>query len=242
MLPFLLEVIAFNANSCVIAENAGAHRIELCDNPMAGGTTPSYGTIKLARRLTRLPLYPIIRPRDGDFLYSNIEFETMLADVKLCKQLGCDGVVLGLLDADGNIDKQRTALLVEAAYPMGATFHRAFDRCRNPFEALEDIIDCGCERILTSGQQTTATDGAALIASLVQKAQERIIVMPGSGIRAANIREIATRTGAREFHSSARSLSASGMKYKSSTMAEDLQHTIIDEKEVKLLSQALHEM
>ena len=129
----------------------------------------------------------------------------MLHDVKLCKQSGCDGIVIGLLNANGTIDIKRTATLIEIAYPMGVTFHRAFDRCRDPFDALEQLIQIGCERILTSGQQSTANEGIELIAELNKMADHRIVIMPGSGIRKENIKMLAEKTGCKEFHSSLRS-------------------------------------
>ena len=201
---FVLEVIGFTLEGCAIAQDAGAHRIELCDNFADGGTTASYGFIKAARKKLQVELYPIIRPRGGNFFYSEDEFEIMKTDVKLCRQLGCDGVVIGMLTKDNTIDKKKCAHLVEYAYPLGVTFHRAFDRTADPFEALEDIIEIGCERILTSGQKPNAQEGAGLIKQLIEKADDRLIIMPGSGVRTDNIIEIAETTGAVEFHSSAR--------------------------------------
>ena len=180
---FKLEVIAFNIESCKLAQKSGAHRIELCDNPGEGGTTTSIGMIKAARANVDIELFPIIRPRGGDFLYSDDEFEIMKEDILQCKNIGCDGVVIGLLNAEGTIDKTRTSKLVNLAYPMSVTFHRAFDRANDPFKAMEDIIESGCERILTSGQQPSALEGIELISALIKKAEERIIIMPGSGLR-----------------------------------------------------------
>lgn len=210
---YKLEVIAFNIESCLIIEQGGAHRIELCDNPTDGGTTPSYGMIKTAREKVDIALFPIIRPRGGDFLYSDEEFNIMKADIQLCKELGCNGVVLGLLQKDGRIDVERTAWLVDLAYPMEVTFHRAFDHCFEPFEALEQIIQTGCRRILTSGQKPTAMEGVDRIAELVKAADGRIIIMPGSGVRQNNIRELAEKTGAIEFHSSLRSKALTKMEF-----------------------------
>ena len=230
---YTLEVIAFTIESVLLAQQSGAHRIELCDNPAEGGTTPGYGMIKTAREKTRLLLYPIIRPRGGDFLYSDEAFEIMKRDVMLCKELGCDGVVTGLLQADGSVDKKRTAALVEAAYPLGVTFHRAFDRVANPFEALEDIIASGCERILTSGLKPTAPEGAETLAQLVRQADDRIVIMPGSGVRSDNIAALARQTGAVEFHSSARKTADSKMRYFNAAMNENLQTTELDTAEVE---------
>lgn len=201
---FIIEVIGFTIEGCIVAQQAGADRIELCDNPADGGTTASYGFIKAAREKLQVDLFPIIRPRGGDFFYSDDEFEIMKSDVKLCKQSGCDGIVIGMLTEDNKVDIRRCSLLVEYAYPLGVTFHRAFDRTADPFEALEDIVDVGCERILTSGQKPTAPEGTELIKQLIEKANERIIIMPGSGVRADNIIAIAEATGAVEFHTSAR--------------------------------------
>ena len=239
-MKFSLEVIAFNIESCILAQAAGAHRIELCDNPGEGGTTPSYGFIKAARTSVQIELYPIIRPRGGDFHYSDDEFEIMKTDVLLCKSLGCDGVVFGLLNVDGQVDIERTKLLTQMAYPMRVTFHRAFDRANNPQQALEDIIQCGCDRILTSGQQPTAMDGKLLIAELIQQADDRIELMPGSGLRADNIAGIAKATGATAFHSSARIKKLSSMQYTQPNMQEQLETVMIDEQEVKNMIHALN--
>jgi copper homeostasis protein len=238
-MDFTLEVIAFNIESCILAEANGVSRIELCDNQADGGTTPSYGFIKAARAILSIELYPIIRPRGGDFLYSDAEFDIIKSDVLLCKELGCDGVVIGLLNADGTVDKERTKILTTIAYPMGVTFHRAFDRTNDMFKALEDIIECGCERILTSGQKPTAYDGMDNIKALVQKADDRIIIMPGSGLNAKNIIEIAKQTGATEFHSSARHFIQSKMQYAQPTMNEQLTNVNLNADEVCSIINAL---
>lgn len=230
---FKLEVIGFNIESCLIAQSAGAHRIELCDNPGDGGTTPSLGFIKAARQALNIDLYPIIRPRGGDFLYSDEEFDIMKRDIKICKESECDGIVTGILNSDGSVDKERCSLLVQLSYPMSVTFHRAFDRTSDAFKAMEDIIDIGCERILTSGQRPNALDGAELISELITQSDERIIIMPGSGIRSDNIIEVATRTKAVEFHTSARIHTESKMKYRNKAMNEDLRSVCVDGKEVK---------
>jgi len=232
-LKFTLEVIGFTIESCILAQAAGAHRIELCDNPGEGGTTPSYGFIKAAREVLKIELYPIIRPRGGDFLYSDAEYEVMKADVQICKELGCDGVVIGILNADGTVDKMRCRELVQLAYPMGVTFHRAFDRVKDAAQALEDVIEIGCERILTSGLVPTALDGAETLAALIKQADERIVIMPGSGVRSDNIIELAKRTAAVEFHTSARINISSKMDYTNEGMKEKLQSVSLDEEEVK---------
>jgi copper homeostasis protein len=237
---FILETIAFSIQACTEAQAAGAHRIELCDNPSEGGTTPSYGFIKTAREKLTTQLYPIIRPRGGDFLYSSDEFEIIKADVKICKDLGCDGVVIGMLNEDATIDKMRCSVLVHLAYPMDVTFHRAFDRVVHMEQALEDVIEIGCERILTSGLYATATEGASNLKKLITQANERIIIMPGSGVRASNIAEIAMHTGALEFHSSARKMMGSSMKTFNETMKENLQSVDVDVEEIKMMLKNLN--
>jgi copper homeostasis protein len=234
-MSYILEVIGFTIEGCIVAQKAGAHRIELCDNPADGGTTASYGFLKAARKKLQIELFPIIRPKGGDFLYNDDEFEIMKTDVKLCKELGCDGVVIGMLMKDGRVDKTRCEILVDYAYPLGVTFHRAFDRTVDAFEALEDIIEIGCERILTSGQKPTALEGAELIKQLIEKADDRIIIMPGSGVKSKNILQIAEATAAVEFHSSARVKIRSNMEYNNPGLNENLQSFVVDEEEIKLM-------
>ena len=238
-LNFKLETIAFNIESCHISQAAGAHRIELCDNPGEGGTTPSYGFIKAARKALNIDLFPIIRPRGGDFLYSDEEFEIMKADVQLCKELGCDGVVIGMLNEDATIDKKRSSILVNIAYPMSVTFHRAFDRVTAPDQALEDVIEIGCERILTSGFHPSAIDGAENIKKLISLAGERIIIMPGSGVRSENIISLAESTGVVEFHSSARKHISSQMKIINPYMNETLKTISADGEEIEAMIEKL---
>ncbi len=238
-MKFKLEVIGFTIESCLIAQAAGAHRIELCDNPSEGGTTPSYGFIKAAREKLTIELYPIIRPRGGDFLYSEAEFEIMKADVQLCKDLDCNGVVIGILLPNGTVDKERCKQLVDIAYPMGVSFHRAFDRTADPFKALEDIISIGCERILTSGQKPSVNEGMQLLVDLVQQANKRIIIMPGSGVRAENIVALANQTNALEFHTSARININSKMEFINKSMNEQLITVAADSNEIKRIIEQL---
>jgi copper homeostasis protein len=236
---FQLEICSFNLASAVLAQGAGADRIELCASPAEGGVTPSPGVIRGAREQLRIALYPIIRPRGGDFLYSDEEYRIMLRDIEYCKMLGCNGVVIGLLNADGTIDQARCARLVEAAYPLGVTFHRAFDWAANPFEALETIIQLGCERILTSGQRPTAEEGVQLIDQLVRQADDRIVIMPGSGVRSSNIVSLAEKTGASEFHTSARLLQASSMEYVNASMKEAQDIVMAGEEEIRKIKDLL---
>lgn len=211
---FTLEICAASVASCIAAEDGGANRIELCDNLLEGGTTPSHGTIAVARDKVKIDLYTIIRPRGGDFLYTDLEFEVMIKDIERCKQLGCNGVVIGILTPDGRIDKQRCKLLTELAWPMGVTFHRAFDMTDNPFEALEDIISIGCERILTSGSRSTAVEGAPLLKDLLERANDRIAIMAGSGVRSGNIAQLIKATRIMEYHTTAKAYEESKMIYR----------------------------
>ncbi len=234
-----LEICSFNLTSAIIAQQAGAHRVELCASPDEGGTTPSQGVIRAAREKLHIELYPIIRPRGGDFLFSEEEFAIMLKEVEFCKQAGCNGVVIGLLNADGTIDKKRSARLVEAAFPLGVTFHRAFDWAINPFEAMEEIISIGCERILTSGQRPTAIEGVTMINELVRQADDRIFIMPGSGIRSSNITELVQKTDAPEYHTSARILVPGAMEFINTAMNEEQLVTMADKEEIKAIIENL---
>ncbi len=210
-----IEICANSTTSAIEAQKGGAYRVELCAGIPEGGTTPSYGEIHQAREaLKETKLHVIIRPRGGDFLYSPIEQEIMLHDIEMARELGADGVVIGCLTAEGDIDMALTQRLVNAAGRMSVTFHRAFDMCRDPKVALEQIIELGIDRILTSGQQATAEAGIPLLRALVEQADGRIIIMPGCGVNANNIRHIAEETGATEFHFSGRSPVESAMRYR----------------------------
>jgi copper homeostasis protein len=240
---YIIEIATSDFHTTKSAVEGGADRIELCANLSEGGTTPSYGHLVQCRESFPVLIYPIIRPRGGDFLFDDEEFGIMLKDVKMCRQLRFDGVVTGMLNKDGSIDIKRTAKLIEAAYPLGVTFHRAFDRCSNPFEAMEQLIQIGCERILTSGQKPHAPDGVELIDQLNRQADERIIIMPGSGIRKENIEMIAQKTGCVEFHSSLRNKIVSGMEFMHPAfpdMEENYFNNYIDPQEVRALKKALN--
>lgn len=215
-----IEICANSVESAVKAQQAGAYRVELCAGIPEGGTTPSFGEIRMARQLLhQTKLHVIIRPRGGDFLYSPIEQEIMLHDIKVARQLGADGVVFGCLTAEGDIDVPLMKKLMNGVGEMSVTFHRAFDMCSNPKEALEQIIDLGIDRILTSGQEETAEKGIPLLKELVELADDRIIIMPGCGVNAGNIRQIAEETGTSEFHFSGRSAVESGMIYRNSKVS-----------------------
>ncbi|QEL54495.1 copper homeostasis protein CutC [Chromobacterium paludis] len=215
----VLEICAGSLASCLAAQQGGAQRVELCDNLLEGGTTPSYGLLALARDSLGIEVNALIRPRGGDFLYSALEFETMARDIELCRKLGVDGVVIGMLTEDGEIDGPGTRELAGLAGPMRVTFHRAFDMARDPELALEAVIACGCHRLLSSGQAATALQGADLLSRLREQAGERLIVMPGAGVRAGNIAELARRSGCQEFHASARAAVASAMRYRRSGLS-----------------------
>jgi copper homeostasis protein len=239
---YLIEIASSDFMTTKAAVEGGADRIELCANLAEGGVTASLGTIQQCRQAFTVSLYPIIRPRGGDFLYTAEEYEIMLRDTTLCKQLGCDGIVTGILTADGSVDIKKTAKLIESAYPLGVTFHRAFDRCRDPYAAMEQLIEIGCERILTSGQQPAAPEGVSLLAELNKAADQRIIIMPGSGVRKENIRELAEKTGCLEFHSSLRGKEKTKMEFIHPAFthsAESYSNNSIDPAEVFALKQAL---
>jgi copper homeostasis protein len=220
----------------------GAARVELCDNLYAGGTTPSAGTIRLARKYLSIALHVLIRPRGGDFLYSAHELEIMKDDIRFCKEIGVDGVVIGILKSDGTIDTERTAQLIELARPMYVTFHRAFDMCRNATEALEQLIRLNVDCLLTSGQKNKASDGVELIAQLVEQAAGRIQIMPGAGVNADTIRWLKKRTGATAFHMSAQSLINSDMTYRTEDVRlgglpqiPEYQHAVSDTEKIRLI-------
>jgi copper homeostasis protein len=210
----ILEIAANSLGSALAAQEGGAGRVELCDNLSEGGTTPSYGTVAVARDRLRIPLYVLIRPRTGDFHYDAAEVQVMLRDIESCVRLGCDGVVIGALDIDGDVDAAVCRELVAAAGPLGVTFHRAFDAARDQAQALDSIIALGCERVLTSGGEADALAGAERIAGFVKQAGSRLKVMAGAGIDAGNIGDVAARSKAHEFHGSARTLRSSQSRHR----------------------------
>lgn len=210
----ILEICTDSVASCKEAEKGGAARVELCANLFEGGTTPSAGCIQVARKQISIPLHVLIRPRGGDFCYTEDEFAVMRQDVEIAKNAGADGIVIGILRPEGTIDLDRTAALIKQAWPMHITFHRAFDMVIDPVLALQQLIDLGIGRLLTSGQEKSALEGTELIAELVQMAGDKLVIMPGGGITERNIVRIRRETGAREFHLSARAKIASAMTYR----------------------------
>lgn len=213
------EICVDSVESAIAAQSGGADRVELCDNLFEGGTTPSFGSIAMAREMLSIKLHVIIRPRGGDFLYSDTEFEIMKRDIEAARKLGIDGVVIGLLNNDGSIDKERTKELITLARPMSVTFHRAFDVCRDPFESLETLIDLGIDRVLTSGQKANAVEGVDLIGKLVEKAADRIVIMACGSLNETNIADVISATGVKELHFTAFETVESSMQYRNDAVA-----------------------
>lgn len=236
----LLEIAANSLASALAAQAGGADRVELCAGLELGGLTPSAAQIARVREQLSIPVYVLIRPRAGDFLYSDDELETMQRDIETCLSLGCDGVVFGVLDANGRVDVARCKPLLLAAGGMGVTFHRAFDMARDAAQALEDVVSLGTERVLTSGLAASAAKGADVIRDLVKQAAGRVVVMPGAGVHASNIAELARMTGAVEFHASAKAIHPSGMRWTNPLLAEMAGGEIrTDEREVRALAKVL---
>jgi len=207
------EVVVYNIESAMKAEEGGADRIELCDNASDGGTTPSLGTVEVVRQNVTLDVYVMLRPRGGDFFYSSYEFHSMKRDLYSFQKLSVDGFVAGILNTNGTIDKKRCKEIIDKAKPLKVTCHRAFDMTRDPFEALEDCIEVGFTRILTSGQLPTAKEGQDLIAQLVQKAGNRISIMAGCGVNEQTVSEVVSKTKVQEIHFSATGSKPSPMAY-----------------------------
>lgn len=207
----LLEIVAYSHASALAAAAGGADRIELCENTAEGGTTPSLGTLEAVRRIPGVKVHVMIRPRGGDFLYTDAEFDIMLRDTELARQAGADGIVIGILRPDATVDVERCRRLVDAARGLNVTFHRAFDWVADPLRALEDVIATGCNRILTSGQAPNALAGAPRIAELVKASRGRITLLVGGGVNERNVSEILRLTGATEVHGSLRGVQLTRM-------------------------------
>lgn len=210
-----IEVCVDNIESLLTAQQSGANRIELCSALALGGLTPNAGFVQKSIDLTTIPLYTIIRPRAGDFVYSEQEIDIMVSDIKFMKLLGIEGVVIGALTSDGDIDEAALKRLMSASRDIGVTFHRAFDLCNDPKQALEILINAGCERILTSGQQAKAEQGCELIKQLVAQADGRISIMPGAGVNPENAEKIIALTQVKELHLSGKTTRKSTMKLNS---------------------------
>lgn len=210
-----LEICIDSVASALAAKQGGADRIELCANLMEGGTTPSFGMIKECKAISGIELHVMIRPRGGDFCYSDAEFKIMQEDIAMSKKLGADGVVFGILTPNGNIDMIRTKKLVKLAAPMKTTFHRAFDMSIDPMTAIEDIIQCGIYRLLTSGAEQTAIKGRYLIEQLVHKAGDQLHIMAGSGINPKNVKQLVEQSGVKACHLTAKKVIPGAMNFKS---------------------------
>lgn len=198
-----LEIACFNLESAIIAQANGADRVELCNGLAVGGTTPDFEMVKQAREQLDIDLYVMIRPRGGNFVYTDVEFQRMQADIVALKKLNVDGFVFGILKEDYTVNQEQNKVLVDLAKPIPCSFHRAFDETDFPFHALKQIIDCGFKTILTSGQAQNVSEGIAQLANLVSKADNRIIIMPGGGLRSSNIEQMQQITKAVFYHSSA---------------------------------------
>lgn len=240
-----LEVCAGSVQSVIAARDGGATRVELCSALEIGGITPSAGLMREARKVNDIALHVLIRPRGGDFLYDEQEAECMVQDIITAKECGADGVVIGALTADGEIDTALCSRLTAAAQGMNITFHRAFDMCRDPYKALEEIIALGCNRILTSGQAATAEAGIETIKKLVALADGRISIMPGCGVNANNAAKILDATGACEIHASARKSVGSAMRFRHSGVSmgnpenDEFARKETDSNEVKAIVEAI---
>lgn len=214
-----IEVVAYNVESALKAQEGGADRIELCASPGEGGVTPSFGMIEVVRQNINIDLFVMVRPRGGDFVYNNYEYHAMKRDIWQCQKLSADGIVFGILNSNGTIDKKRCAELIQRIRPLQVTCHRAFDLTRDPFEALEDCIEVGFNRILTSGQKNKAEENTSLIAKLIKQAGNRITIMPGSGIHPGNALQILEETKATELHTSAMMYRKSEMELSNPSIA-----------------------
>lgn len=219
MNKILSEICVESLDGALAAQNAGAHRIELCSSLSEGGLTPSAGLIQHVCKNIQRPIHVIIRPRRGDFCYSHLEINTMIADIAYAKEQNVNGIVFGVLNTNGTIDIQHTKRLLEAARPLPITFHRAFDLTRDPFQALETLIILGIDRILTSGGAPSAEQGIETLQKLIAQAQNRITIMPGGGITEQNIKNIIQKTNAKEIHFSGRKQIESPMQYRNEKLA-----------------------
>ena len=237
-----LEICCYSVESAMEAQKQGAHRIELCDNYSEGGTTPSLATIQCTVNELDIPVNVIIRPRGGDFLYSHIEYEIIKLEVEILKSLNINGIVIGFLESNGDIDIPRMREIVELAAPLEVTFHRAFDMCRDPFIALEQLVDIGVTRVLTSGGQNKAMEGLEVLSSLVKKAGNRIIIMPGSGVNEQNLKDLINKTNAPEYHSSAKTFEPSKMSYFNKNINMGGQNSIDEYSKVSVNPKSIRKM
>ncbi|WP_126973824.1 copper homeostasis protein CutC [Gynurincola endophyticus] len=237
-MSYQLEICAFDLASAIAASKYPIARIELCGGFEVGGTTPSFACLQMAREQIAIPVYPIIRPRGGDFVYTEQEFEMMLREIDLCNELGFEGISTGVQNEDGSIDEERMMMIVQAAYPMGVTCHRVFDLTPDPLAAMNVLIRLGVERILTSGQQASALEGATLIRGLVEAANGQMEIMAGAGITSSIIGELAEQSGTNVFHATAKKMIPAYKR--SSPIKETGSLAVLDEEELKKLIQKLN--
>lgn len=234
-----VEVCANSVQSAIAAQKGGAIRVELCGNLPDGGTTPAKSQIELTRNNIDIDLNVIIRPRGGDFLYDDLDFQTMKNDIKLCGDLKCDGVVIGMLCADGRVDMERNSILIEIAksYGMSVTFHRGFDRTRDIYASLLDVINLGCDRILTSGGYVTAYEGRDVIRTLVEMSENNIVIMAGSGVNEKNVAELVSYTNVAEVHGTFQSFQEGRMEYHSThfSNSDEYGFFLSDEERIKAI-------
>lgn len=242
------ETAAHTIDSALAAQAGGADRVEFFSNPEEGGLTPSHGAISVVRERLSLPLLILIRPRAGDFCYSDDEFEAMQRDIGVAKELQANGIVFGILNRDGAIDQVRTRALVDAARPLDVTFHRAFDLTRDLPRSLEELISCGVDRVLTSGGEASAMKGIEKLSNLVRLAGNRIAIVAGGGIRAENVCDIVLRSGVREIHAGLRSTIPSPMEFRNPKIsfaapaAGEYGRVVVSESDVRRLANELRKL
>jgi copper homeostasis protein len=242
---FRLEICCYNSDSVFIAADAGADRVELCAGPAEGGTTPSFGCVWESLK-AGIPVYAMVRPREGDFLYNDREFSEMKNDILALKDAGVAGIVCGVLKSDGSIDIERMHEVVELCGNMDLTFHRAFDMCKDPFKAIDDLKSCGIKRVLTSGLKKTAMEGIELLKKLNEFSGDDFTILAGGGVRSGNIRQLAEH-GLSEFHSSAGVKIISGMKFRNEMIsmgkvpAHEFSYSSCDQNEILQMKSALQE-
>jgi copper homeostasis protein len=240
----ILEVCVDSVDSAIAAERGGAHRVELCSNLFEGGVTPSAGLIDAVRRALSIDLYIMIRPRGGDFHYSKDEIDVMEHDIVVAKERGANGIVLGMLKVDGDVDVEGTRRLVDVCVPLGVTFHRAFDMSADLFRSLREVCDAGVHRVLTSGGKQTAAEGAEVLAGLVKAANGAPVIVAGSGIDETNVGALIEKTGVRQIHATLRTMVPSRMQHQNggvsmgASKGMEYQRLVADEHKVRSLLQA----
>jgi copper homeostasis protein len=235
----VLEVVVFNYVSALAAASLGADRLELCDNYLEGGTTPSLGMVTLLRNKIDLPLFAMVRPRGGDFFYSDDEFSLIEKEISIFKDVGCDGIVVGCLKLDGTIDYEKLDELVHLAYPMEVTFNRAFDRTRNRLEAIDSIYKAGCHRILTSGGYRTVSEGISELDSILKYAKDRVTIIAGGGLTIESVSDLLS-IGVKEFHTPVMKIEKSNMNFVNPNMNENLETIMVDKEEMVKFKRMLH--